>query len=84
MKTVEIEGNEVHVTEFDKKGAVTSRWTFPANLTYRAAIMEHCGDDEKLMAKVQAAIDAPDVLASEAAPAPAKKAAVKTAKKKKK
>lgn len=84
MKKVEIEGNEVHVSELGKKGEVVTRWTYPANLTYRAAILEHCDGDEKLMARVQAAIDAPDVPVSEAKPAPVKSAAKAPAKKKKK
>lgn len=57
MKTkVEIVGKEVRVTRED--GSV---YEYPANMTYRAAVLDHCGDNEKMRAAVEAAINAPDV-----------------------
>lgn len=61
MKTkVAIVGGEFHVTLED--GSVHE---YPVNMTYRAAVLDHCGDNEKMRAAVEAAIGAPDV------PAPA-------------
>lgn len=57
---VAIIGNEFHATLED--GRVHE---YPLNLTYRNAILDHCGDNAKMAAAVDAAINAPDV------PAPA-------------
>lgn len=68
MQKVSIVGKEFHVQEIAEDGAVLSSNEYPANLTYLAAVLDACGEDEALRAQCQAVVDADDV--SPPAPAP--------------